>query len=64
MSAQLGERGWSSDRDVAGRVRVKQLFTGCVQSMLSDLQLLSQFWSGADGRLSQRQNRADRKSVV
>jgi hypothetical protein len=59
MSAQLGERGWSSDRYVAGRVRVKQLFTGCVQSMLSDLQLLSQFWSGADGRLSQRQNRAE-----
>ena len=37
MSAQLGEGGWSSDRCVAGRVRVKQLFTGCAQSMLSDL---------------------------
>jgi hypothetical protein len=47
LSARLGDGAWSGERCVAGRLRVKHLFTGCVEIILSRMQMQEQF-SNAD----------------
>ena len=59
LSARLGNTAWNSERYIAGRLRVGQLFTGCVNSLLSNVQLLEKFWCAGTAQSSQQRNEAD-----